>query len=102
MSELFNLSQDVFITNNLVAAIGKGCPPSPDMPNPIATIEFVIPADTGKRGYWVLGWLPKNCVPLHEVQRVAGVELFLSAETRSILRGSVIDIKKGRIVFSGK
>jgi hypothetical protein len=99
MAQLFDLSENIVITQNLVSAIGRGCPPSPDMPDPIASIQFMTPADNRRDGYWVLGWASKKFVPAHAVQRVAGIELFLSEDVQSKLRGKIIDIENGKIIF---
>lgn len=100
MSQLFKLPTNISITENVIAAIRMGCPATPGMPDPVASIELLTPVDNNKSGYWVLGWFSKRYASSKILFNVQDIQLALSDETQARLQGKIVDIDSGRIVIT--
>ena|ERR1700704_2946045 len=98
MKRIIPLPGNIWLTSSVLAAIREGYRVVSHIPNPVGSIEFAIPLDSTKPGFWALSWFSKQDPSTEVLFKVEDIELVLSSDAQARLSGKVIDLVNGKVI----
>jgi hypothetical protein len=98
MQRIVPLPGNIWLTSDVLAAIRDGYRAVSSIPDPVASIEFAIPLESSKPGFWALSWFSKQDLSKQVLFTVEDIELVLSSDAQARLSGKVIDLVNGKVI----
>jgi hypothetical protein len=92
------LPGNIWLTSKVLVAIREGYRAVSSIPDPVASIEFAIPLESSKPGFWALSWFSKQDLSTQVLFKLEDLELVLSSDAQARLSGKVIDLVNGKVV----
>src|SRR3954466_14502536 len=99
MSIVFNLPGNISLTSSVIHKIRDGYSRPHGFADPIGSIEFVIPQDRSRHGFWALSWFSRQYASAQTLFSIEDVEIAISEDAQRELRGKLVDFEGGKIIL---